>query len=159
MQCETCGKDIELFLTEIEGTQLKLCKECGRYGKIIKRVKSEEEIKKDHKKELKREKLMFKPVEKEIVQEIVEDYALKVKNAREKLGLKQEEFSKQINERNSVIHNIETGKHKPSISLAGKLEKALKIQLIEEYKTVKEPLKAEKSETLTIGDMIKIKKR
>ena len=92
MQCETCGKDTELFLTEIEGTQLKLCMECGRYGKIIKRVKSEEEVRKFEKRELKKEKLMLRPVEKEIVQEIVEDYALKVKNAREKIEADREKL-------------------------------------------------------------------
>ena len=44
----------------------------------------------------------------EILQVIVDDYAEKIKNAREKLGLKQKDFAKKINLKESLIHKIET---------------------------------------------------
>src|SRR3989344_7238814 len=155
MQCEMCGKDSELFLTDIEGSQLKLCKNCGGYGKIIKRIKTEEQIKQEEKVERKKVKRIIETKE-EIIPVITEDYANKVKAAREKLGLSQEDFAKKINEKISTIHNVETSRIEPGIHLSKKLEKALNIILIEEYKEAHDSDRSSKDDALTIGDMIKI---
>lgn len=157
MQCETCGKDTELFLTDLEGAQLKLCAKCGRFGKILKRIKTEEEIKKQEKNEVKKIKQLIKGPEKELIQVIVEDYPERIKTARERLKLKQEDFAKNINEKLSLIHNLETGHLEPNLALARKLEKALNIVLIEDHEESHGLLKASKSDKLTIGDLIKVK--
>ncbi|MEM1666659.1 MAG: multiprotein-bridging factor 1 family protein [Nitrososphaerota archaeon] len=62
----------------------------------------------------------------------VEGFHVRIKNARERMGLSQEELAAQLNEKATLIKKIEQGEVKPSIELARKLEKFLKIQIIEE---------------------------
>lgn len=150
MQCEMCGKDTGLLKAVIEGTELKVCKDCGKFGKIIGRIRQEPKAKKK-KKEEKEEELP------EIIQIIVPDYPKKAKQARESLGLKQKELAKKLNEKESIIHKIETGHYKPSIKLARKLEKFLKIKLVGEEQIEKDREKVVSSERITIGDIIKLK--
>ncbi len=147
-----CGKETGLFKAVVEGTELKVCKECASFGKVIKSVKPVVIPKREN--EVKVEK------GPEIIQIISPDYSNKVKKAREALGLKQEEFAKKISEKESVVHKIETGNYKPNLVLAQKLERFLKIKLVEEHKIEKAEKKenASPAEGLTIGDLIKLKK-
>ncbi|MCD6592139.1 MAG: TIGR00270 family protein [Thaumarchaeota archaeon] len=62
--------------------------------------------------------------------ELVEDFGEIVRKARMSLGLTQEELAKQIGEKSTVIKKIEANELKPSIALAKKLEKFLKITLL-----------------------------
>src|SRR4030042_5714553 len=110
MNCEICGRERNLVIALIEGSQMKVCSDCGRYGKVLNEIKT---VKKEKK----------KVEEEEYVEGIVEDYAKLIKDKREKLGLKQEEIAKKINEKESVIHKIENGSLEPSIALAKKLER------------------------------------
>jgi len=92
----------------------------------------------------------------EITQEIIEDYTMKIRQAREKLGLTHEDLAKRINEKTSVIGKLETGKISPSNILATKLEHALKIKLltpITEEKAAPQTPKVANRE-LTLGDLI-----
>ncbi|MFP4424270.1 MAG: multiprotein bridging factor aMBF1 [Candidatus Woesearchaeota archaeon] len=145
MQCDLCGKEAPLFPTEIEGTTLNACKECSRHGKVLKQPKK-----------------LSKPVKKKKEEPeylIVSDYATRIRNAREKAGLTQEQFGKRINEKVSFIQNLEGNKIKPSISLARKLEKTFSIRLVEEDTSEKpESPKSRKNDNLTVGDLIKVKK-
>jgi len=151
MQCDLCGAETEnLFRAIVEGTELNVCKDCAKYGKVIEKKPIKEETKKQLTKTIE--------PEKEIIQVIVPDFAQRIKKKRESLGLKQKEFAKKISEKESLIHNIETGSFEPSISLAKKLERFLKIKLIEEYE--EEHKKGSKTKTggFTVGDLIKVKK-
>ena len=152
MQCDLCGTETEnIFRTIIEETELNVCEDCVKYGKVIeKKVPVKEELKKQITKTIE--------PEKEIIQVIVPDFAQRIKKKRESLGLKQKDFAKKISEKESLVHNIETGSFKPSIILATKLEKFLKIKLIEEYE--EEHKKGSKTEAdgFTIGDLVKVKK-
>lgn len=152
MNCEICGSDEKLFKTLIEGTELNVCKKCSKFGKIISEVRIETKEKKPAK--IERETAP----EKEVLQIIVPDYGLRIKKAREALGLKQEDFAKKINEKISLIHNIESNRFEPSISLARKLEKFLKITLVEQYEDTHDKVSKAKSDLFTIGDFIKVKK-
>ncbi|MBU1205093.1 MAG: TIGR00270 family protein [Nanoarchaeota archaeon] len=151
MQCDLCGAKTEnLFRAIVEGTELNVCKDCAKYGKIIE--------KKPIKVEEKRQFTKPAEPEKEIIQVIVPDFAQRIKKKRESLGLKQKEFAKKTSEKESLIHNIETGSFEPSISLAKKLEKFLKIKLIEDYEEEHKKGSKTKTEGFTVGDLIKIKK-
>ena len=148
-----CGKEDRLFKTEVEGTQLNVCKDCSKYGKIISSVRIEVEEEKKTEKVSKK----VKEPEKDMAFVIVEDYADRIKKRREKLGIKQEDFAKKISEKESLVHKIETGHFEPSISLAMKIERFLKIKLIEQYEE-NHLKKAEKeSDGFTIGDILKTK--
>ncbi len=61
--------------------------------------------------------------------EIRSDFSKVIKNARESIGLSQEEVGRKINEKPSVISHLEVGSMKPSDALAKKLEHFLKVEL------------------------------
>ena len=67
---------------------------------------------------------------------IREDYYKVIKEARERLGLTQEELGRKLGEKSSVISKLETGKLKPSIPLARKIEHVLKVKIIEEEERI-----------------------
>jgi putative transcription factor len=90
----------------------------------------------------------------------VEDYDVRVRQAREKMGLTHEELGKKINEKVSVLKKIETRKIKPDDRLAAKLEHALKIKLLVPASEEKTPKAASKpsSRSLTLGDLVQFDK-
>ena len=95
----------------------------------------------------------------QITTEVVQDYATKIRVAREKLGLSHEDLGKKINEKASLLRHIETGRASPNNLLATKLEHALKITLmvpIADEKVQAEPKKP--AEGMTLGDLIDMSK-
>ncbi len=154
MQCEMCGKDKNLVIAIIEGTEMNVCNECAKFGKVIKKIEPEPKLK--EKKKI--EEVIKEEKKREVIQIINPDYGDIIKKKRESLGLKQEEFAKRINEKISIIHKIETGNFEPSIALARKIERFLKIKLIEQYEEEHGKLRKIESDTLTIGDLLKSKK-
>ena len=126
--CDVCGAEGRLVRALIEGTELNVCQNCAKFGKILKApvmfVKKGAVIKHEQ-----------KPEPLEI---IVPDYSTLIRKKREEMGLTQEDFAKKINEKISVIHNLESGKLEPSIDLARKLERSLGIRLVEENQVMRD---------------------
>ena len=148
MNCDMCGKDGELYQAKIEGTVMNVCRNCAKFGKVIrKRVVEKIEIRKKE-----------APKEEGPVEMVVANYNELIKNAREKLGLKQEELAQQLNLKTSMINNIERKKFKPNPDLARKLEKNLRIKLVEEYEEEKSFSGSGQSSGMTFGDLIKKRK-
>lgn len=159
-----CSSPEAVYRIELEGSRLNVCERCSSYGKMIGRLQPEqvEEIKS------KKPRPNFfqeqKPEKKtSSVQLIVSDYPKLIKGAREKLGLKQEQLGKKIAEKESVIHKLESGSMKPGMDLARKLEKFLKISLVENVELDESgavpSAGSGSSEGMTLRDMIKIKKK
>ena len=148
-----CGRTAQLVKAKVEGTILDVCPDCAKFGKI--------ETKQYQNKTQKYNKPIIKQFQqpkKEIIQLIMDDYPAKVKSAREKTGLTQEEFARKLNEKESTIQKIETGNLRPPIALARKIEKIINIKIIEEYDESGEiPLgpTQKKTEGFTIADFIK----
>jgi len=159
--CDICSSPEVVYRIEIEGTRLNVCEKCSSYGRIIARLKQEEPVKKNRKKEKRiREAKIKAKKETTTLQIITPDYSGLIKNAREKMGLKQKELAKRIAEKESVIHKLESGRIKPSISLARKLEKFLKISLVKELELEADTLQSrmdKSSDELTIGDLVNIR--
>jgi len=155
MQCDMCGTEGSLFKANVEGALLTVCNNCGKYGKVIERVRPEEPAKKLKK----RQQIARRVSQEENIFVIVQGYSNKIKNKRERLGLKQTELAKKLNERESLISKVESGGFEPSIKLARKLEKFLKIQLVEEHKESTKVITQHKPGDVTIGDLVKLKKR
>ena len=153
MICDMCGSEGKLYKAIIEGAQLNVCQECSKFGRVIGVIKQETP---------KERKKVSIPTNEgpqtETMQIIVSDYAEKIKKKRETLGLKQEEFAKKINEKESLVHNVESGRYEPSIELAKKIERFLKIKLIEDYEEKHETLKGTKTDSFTLGSFIKTRK-
>jgi len=170
MRCEMCGRKImgKPFKVIIEGAKLTVCTDCSKHGKLT----WEEEPK---------PKTITKPkgprppltviVKKQpetaptaTTVELVEDYDVKIRQAREKLGLSHEDLGKKLNEKVSLLRKIETKKMTPDNMLATRLERALKIKLIvpaseEKIKVPSAKMLKAPSRELTLGDLIRIDKK
>lgn len=128
-----------------------MCEDCSKFGRIISAVKEE-------KKEIKKETRAEPKKEEEVTLTIIPDYGGIIKNKREQVGIKQEDFAKQINEKVSLIHKIETNQFEPSIELARKIERFLHVKLIEMEEVKIDKVGEAKREHFTIGDFIKVKR-
>ncbi len=146
-----CGSPGKLYKAVIEDAQLAVCQECSKFGKvtgvveqtpgrIATKAKSEEP-------------------EVELMEILVDNYTEKIREKRESLGLKQEEFAKRVSEKVSLMQKIESGNFEPSIALAKKIGRFLKIRLVEDYKESHEKQTKTKTNSFTIGDLIKIGKK
>jgi putative transcription factor len=144
-----CGSGGELYTANVEGAELTVCENCKKFGGVITKIRQAH---------LPTTKT---PVvaEEEKIQIIVDDYFEKIRKRRADLGLRQKELAKKINEKESVIQKIESGHFEPSLELAKKIERFLKITIVEEYKENFEAQKASKTDNFTIGDFIKIKQK
>ena len=163
MRCEVCGRKIheEPITAMIEGARLTVCVECSKHGKIVyaEPAAPRQGLKKPQTPAtLVQRKPMVADVQ--ITQEITEDYANKIRVAREKLVLTHEELGKKINEKASVLRNLEAGKMAPNNQLASKLEHMLKIKLLVPISQEKgTPLPHSVNEELTLGDLIEFDKK
>ena len=154
MICEMCGSEDRLYRTKIEGTEMNLCSECSKFGKVLGPVKEEmqQEGKAPSKPEIKQAP--------EVIEMVMPDFSEKIRKKREQLGLDHEKFAKMVNQKKSVVHKFENRELIPSIELAKRLEKILNIQLVEEYaEEGRAAAKKTTGEKITIGDIIKIRKR
>jgi putative transcription factor len=159
MRCEMCGKEVPYLKTVlIEGAVLHVCEECAKFGKEI----SPKEAKKyerpssaiSERLEMREKRMREKDVLEE--EEVLDpDYPDKVRAARMRLGMTQEELAKRINEKHSVIAKIEHGDLVPDEALRKKLEKTLEISLTVKVKPVHVAKKNEQRRGLTLGDLIK----
>lgn len=153
MACDMCGAKTKLFRTKIEGTEMTVCRECSKYGNVIAEVK---EFRREKRKKVQTQS--HEP-DKELLQVLIENFHNIIKEGREKLNLTQKDFAQKIGEKESVVHKLETGSFEPNMNLVRKLEKFLKIRLVEQHEEVRTKSSETKNNTFTIGDFIKIKKR
>ena len=164
MQCETCGKDVKSGKrVKLEGSVIFTCDDCARYGQIIGEVSRTDAPVKKQSIQPKPQSYARRPSVEEEVETLVEDFHTKIKNAREKMGLKQEELAKKLNEPVSLVHRLETEAHyEPSDDLIRRLQKTLGVKLLEKTKAVDlDSLKtgSRSPKDLTLGDVVVVKKR
>jgi len=167
VRCEVCGRKIrgKPCRVIIEGAKLTVCSACAKHGTA-------------YWKEPKRKTTTLKPTTRlpplkieskkppkipvGTTLELVENFDVKIRQAREKLGLSHEELGKKINEKVSVLKKIETGKMTPDNKLAGKLEHALRVKLLvptSEEKILQTKIPEPASRKLTLGDLIQLSKK
>jgi len=89
--------------------------------------------------------------------EVVEDYAERIRDAREGQGWTQQFLAHKLNERESFIKNIESGHMAPPVAVAKRLEKLLDIQLLEKPSRGEVETKVEPGSDLTLGDIVNVK--
>lgn len=149
--CELCGREIRgrAYHIRLEGVTLTVCEKCAlkHSDKLISYMTREE---RRRIRTLRRKAPTIKMLE----YDIVEDYAERIRRAREELGLTRELLAREVGEKVSVIRRIEEGKLVPTLELARKLERILGIKLVisaEEEK--EEEYFKEYGEELTLGDI------
>lgn len=153
VDCEMCGKrDISPVRAMIEGTAMVVCDSCAKYGKRLvdhsRKVTSRE-------KKIKKGSSQREDPDKNKV--LVDKYNILIKQAREKRGLKQEEVAKRLNEKESLIHKVESGQFRPRLQTIRKFERFFSVKLIEEFTEKERPSQQFNSpeEKLTMGDLLK----
>ena len=125
---------------------MRVCDRCAKSGKVLFREAEVVVSKPTH-----------RTVEKEI--DLVDDYAQRIKSAREKKGLSRKEFALAINEREPHLRHIESGEMIPDESLARRMEHALGIRLLEEVEIDSTKLSKQKSAGTTLGDIVELLKK
>lgn len=128
MFCEVCGETIVGPPNQviIGSASLIVCSRCVRFGvPIVSKSKTRSSA------TVSKPLLSLRKTSDEKPLEVVSDFNIKIRKAREELGLTQEVLSKYVREKTSTIKRIEAGRLKPTITLATKLEKVLKVSLVE----------------------------
>lgn len=153
VDCEMCGKKgAGEKKVKIEGTLMAVCTLCAAYGEEV-------SLPKKVSAKIIRNYAPKKFVDPDEQKRIIPHAGTLIKQAREKKGLKQEQLAKKLNEKESLIHNIEAGKFKPSLKTINKLEKFFELSLTEnnqlsnnheEFST-----RENSDEGLTMGDILK----
>jgi putative transcription factor len=151
MNCELCGKIAELVNAMVEGVQMNVCAKCGSFGKVLRAQPAAAAPTRKATAPVRRE-----PVQ---VEGIVSDFAQRIHTARERKGMTQQDFAKQLQVKESLLQKLESGTSEPDMDLARRLEKLLHVTLVEireESVTISSD-KEEPSAGLTIGDILKKK--
>jgi putative transcription factor len=147
MDCEVCGAPDATIIAIVEGVKMRICNKCAKYAsRIISREQPEE-----------KKTTKSRGPEKEF--ELVEDYAQRIKNAREKKGINRSDFAAAMNIKESFLRRIEDGELVPDDDLIKKLSTALGIELLEEVEVSSQKVETKKSSGLTLGDVVELKKK
>jgi putative transcription factor len=130
-ECEICGVEIKgrvQYIT-IGSSKLQVCKACARHGTVIVQdKKAKTTLGSEPVQLVKAKRRLYEQMDLALEEglEIEEGYGRKLKEAREKAGLKQAELAKRINEKESLVRKIENEEIIPSKEVRGKIERVLK---------------------------------
>ncbi|MGH9917257.1 MAG: multiprotein bridging factor aMBF1 [Nitrososphaerales archaeon] len=139
--CEVCGSPLRASpnRVEIDGAIMIVCNNCAKLGKqigpgapvmsvISNRVAVRSNPMRANPAQSAFRTMAQRPTEQEY--DVDPEYNLLIRQAREKLGLSQDQLGKLLNEKPSVIKMVESKKLKPDITLTRKLMHELKINLL-----------------------------
>ncbi|WP_054836158.1 multiprotein bridging factor aMBF1 [Metallosphaera hakonensis] len=151
--CEMCGARVTgpSYSVKFEGSTITVCKTC--YDKIKKHATLVP--KNEAKKTPVKPKLVQKSQEVEL--DIDESYPRLIKEARERLHITTKELADRMRIQENIVKRIELGKLKPTIAEARALERILGIKLVVEVSPGKGGSEELDDQTLTLGDIIKIR--
>ncbi|MCX8181043.1 MAG: multiprotein bridging factor aMBF1 [Thermofilaceae archaeon] len=128
MRCELCGGEIrgQAYLSVVDRAELILCEKCVKkaskvYGPIG-QSKTKNQLS---------QKRTVSKRERNVVEEVMEDYAEIIREARERMGLTRDALAAILGVKVSVIRRIEEGSLAPTIELAHKIERILRVKLVE----------------------------
>lgn len=135
--CEVCGSPLRTSPTrvEIDGAVMVVCGNCARLGRQLGPSQSQSPVSpisavKARPRTRPPPRQPAAPRVDEPEYDVDPDYNLMIKQAREKLGLSQEQLGSLLNEKPSVIRMVESKKLKPDMTLTRKLSHELKINLL-----------------------------
>ena len=160
MRCEVCGREIfgQPYYRVIEGGRLVVCSQCSKFSTQEWDPKRPEA----RKSPTRRRSAQPKPMRRSDIEtaealELVDGYGMIIKKARQKKGLSVEDFSKKINEKESVVKKLEKEDMNPPMDLVRKVQRELGINILEEAETMKGAVLTRPMGPRTLGDMINIK--
>lgn len=175
-----CGMEVEesnMYKVNIEGTILNVCSSCysrlASKGKLLHQTQQVPDIAKTKESSLRKPTSSSKPTQNTSVStisrnkgtiqpkmyenyELVEDYAEKIRKARESLGWSQAILAEKVKTSENIIKRIESGKLRPTYDLAKRLEDVLKIKLL--VPSVEEDVSKQKIQKyITLGEIVNIR--
>ncbi|MFW9987158.1 MAG: multiprotein bridging factor aMBF1 [Candidatus Odinarchaeota archaeon] len=165
-ECPVCGSIIwgKGQKVLLEGAKITVCHNCAQHGIKIQKPPTSKYAKKtfphDMKSSAKQQTIKKPNIE---AFEIIQDYAKKIRNVRNSLGLNQDQFAQKLNEKPSLLRRIEAGKVKPTIKLARKIEEVYNIKIIKKADEIEGNIERgkymKKSGGTSLGDIAFIKKK
>lgn len=121
--CELCGRPAaEKKMVVVDGTVFNVCAACSKHGKPYVPAQMAKKKKPVAVKQQKKIGLADETV-------LAPDFAKRIREARMKLGLTQEQLGMKMSEKVQPLKKIESGALKPDELLAKKLERHLGIKL------------------------------
>ena len=147
--CELCGEVVDSTTTvRVAGSNMQACNKCKKLGKEVEE-KKQNNLSYSFRKRKK---------EGEVELNVIENYSSIINSALAKKGLNIHQLARMLNIKESTLNKYFTGKIKPDVQTAQRLEKFFEISLLEEKEAVNiEELMSndEDSSSLSLGDMIK----
>ena len=163
MVCELCGKDVTFCRkVTLEGVQLEVCTECAKFGIEAKKAPEKETAPKPViAQRLEVREMRSRP--RDVLEgmgkdELVEDFPVRIRNARSAKGMSQKDLAMKINERLTVLSKIETGQMRPDDKIIAKLERELGVKLREKVVDT-QVAKGMSTSALTLADLIRMQQK
>ncbi len=141
MLCEMCGNDVEtLTRVRIEGSVLRLCPNCARFGKPLDPPPAPPVARPGpaplrygggaSRASAGPRRMEERDLYTEIGEmELAPDWPKRVRVGREALKWTPEEFAKKLNEKKSIVLKLESGGIHPPDDLVRRVERLLKVRL------------------------------
>ena len=161
MSCDICGEQIlgKPMKVIVEGAKVIACRQCAKLGKpyyepppprigprILPPQRSVQSTRPD-------------PPKTIDDFEVVDDFSARIRRAREKVGLTQQDLAKRVKEKLSLIQKIEAGKITPNMRLCRELEHSLRIILLAPKAEIPLPTTSAATPNVTLGDIVKVKRK
>ncbi len=168
MRCEVCGREIMGPPQKkiIEGAKLTVCNRCAQFGSgdwgaskpvPVKQAPAGWVTTSSPPPTTTRPRGMRNDVETVEALELVEDYGKEIRKARQKLGLSEKDLAKKMQEKESVIKNLEKEELTPDNRLIAKIKKYLSLDIVERVDADKGKILAKPPGKATIGDKLRMK--
>ncbi|MFW9900012.1 MAG: multiprotein bridging factor aMBF1 [Candidatus Thorarchaeota archaeon] len=165
-ECPICGSIIwgKGQRVLLEGAKITVCHNCAQHGVKIRKPPTNTQVRKPvayQKKKPAKQNILNRDFVSNL--ELMPDFARKIRNKRNSLGLNQDQFAQKLNEKPSLLRRIETGKVEPTIKLAKKIEEIYNLKLLKKIDEIEVPAEntryMKKSTGTSLGDIAFIKKK
>ena len=151
--CEVCGVQIRgpVYRALVDGVEMNLCPSCyyklSRSGRarLVKRRAERKRITRVRRPRIE-------------MYDLVSDYNDRIREAREARGLTTSVLAQKLRISESMLKKIEAGKMKPTIDLAKRIEKLLKIELLTPTEIEEEEYESPPPTGLTLGDIVVVRR-
>jgi uncharacterized protein (TIGR00270 family) len=141
--CDICGaKTDRLLVSEIEGAKIDVCESCSKLGKVV-------AIKETRRPKQRRYEITYVSVP---------GFGSIIRETRNRLGLDFKGFARKLNEKESLIKDLEKEEIEPSLKFSDKFYDIFGKKLVEVYQKRHFDIKTKDHRKLTFGDIVKVKK-
>lgn len=158
VKCELCGAEIRgpAYRVILDGAEMVVCPRCAKGKTVVGTLSVGLAV---TPRRTPRSPPLPQRRREDIEEYIIDGYGEVIRQARERMGLTRELLALMVGEKESTIRRIEAGQLEPPISLARKLEKVLKVKLVEQYNVEEGYSESSTSRDfeVTLGDIAEFK--